>query len=175
VAIGWRRSIKYIFWVASSLQTFNKLNLTAQNLSAFIKMNRLKRLFSVSLILVLLSCNHHNAVVYFNDNSKVDDGEIFGEGLHAFFSPDQNIYVRSINNPDLQRGLREIVDSLIKTSTNLELDDGYYGYAFVTSSRDTLFANYSLTYWKLKQKRMSITNAKVTAIVRPIFQNPYLK
>ena len=38
--------------------------------------------------------------------------------------------------------MKKIVDGLSLTEENSELDDGYYGYAFITSSKDTLFADY---------------------------------
>ena len=138
-------------------------------------MGQIKFLLFVATCLALLSCGHNKIVVYFNDNTKVDDGEIFGEQLSTFFTPDKHIYVRKIQSNQLQKELNKISDSLSLVEQDQELDDGYYGYAFITSTNDTLYADYNLNYWKSNKKRKALTSEKLKTIVHPVFENPYLK
>lgn len=100
------------------------------------------------------SCGHKLTAIYYCDNTKVDDGEIFGESLGSFFDIDSNIHVYSVRSNRLDKELCKIRDSIKIVTSSLELDDGYYGYAFITSSRDTLFADYGLRHWKYRGKQL---------------------
>jgi hypothetical protein len=138
-------------------------------------MNQLKTYLVALIYCTLLSCNQNITTIYYNDNTKVDDGEIFGEHLASFFAPDKNIYIQKIKSAGLKKELKIISDSLNLRDIDTELDDSYYGYAFITSSKDTLFASYSLSYWKSRHKSMSIQPQKLNTMIYPLFENPYLK
>jgi hypothetical protein len=47
----------------------------------------------------------------------------------------------------------------------MDFDDGYYGYAFITTANDTLFADYNLTYWRYKEKGIFYKNEKLKTII----------
>jgi hypothetical protein len=84
--------------------------------------------------LILFSCNRNLTVIYFNDNSKTDDGEIFGDRISSFFITDKNIFIHKIHSKELRNELKTVSGSLKQTQPDLELDDSYYGYAFIQAT-----------------------------------------
>jgi len=113
----------------------------------------------------IISCSQKVTKIYYNDSSKVDDGEIFGEALHIFFIQDKSIHIYQIQSNNLNNELQKIKDSINSTLTSGELDDSRYTYAFITVSKDTLFADYRLSYWKYKRKSILYENEKVRLII----------
>lgn len=112
----------------------------------------------------LLSCSQKITSVYYYDNTKVDDGEITSAYLRGFFVQDKNIHTYTVRSNVLNDELQGIRDSIIKTKP-IGYDDGYYGYAFVTTANDTLFADYNLTYWRYKEKGIFYKNDELKTII----------
>lgn len=139
-------------------------------------MDRCKICLAFITCMAIFSCNRYTTVAYYNDNTQVDDGEIFGDHLASFFKPDNYIYIKRVDSKTLHIELGKIADSLRVVLQDEELDDSYYGYAFITSKKDTLFSDYSLSYWKnSNNRRKALRSEKLKEIVRPVFVNPYLK
>ncbi|HYC40779.1 MAG TPA: hypothetical protein VEB63_09840 [Chitinophagaceae bacterium] len=125
-----------------------------------------KTYIAVTCSVGIISCSQKLTVVYYNDSSKVDDGEIYGEALYSFFDPDKNIHIYEIYSNDLDKKLQAVIDSISSRSLPQEPDDAYYNYAFITASRDTLFADYRLSYWKYHNKSVLYKNEKLKILIR---------
>lgn len=121
----------------------------------------MKKLIVIILGFCIVSCSQKLTLVYYNDVSKVDDGEIFGQELQRFFSRNDNIKVVSIKSNSFNKLLKTVGDSIKQYESENYSDDNYYGYAFVTANRDTLFADYHLQNWKYKGKRGKYENNKI--------------
>jgi hypothetical protein len=127
-------------------------------------MKKLQLYIIVFSFAAFLSCSQKMTAVYYYDNTKVDDGEITSAYLRGFFVQDKNIHTYSVHSNVLNNKLQEIKDSIIRAKP-IDFDDGYYGYAFVTTANDTLFADYNLTYWRYKEKGVFYTNEELKTII----------
>lgn len=99
--------------------------------------------------------------IYYNDTSKVDDGEIWGSNLNVFFSKDKNVKITDNSSTNLNVELKRIKKVLLEKGESVVKDDLYYDYAFVMKSKDTLFTNSAFEIWRYKDKKGKILN-KVT-------------
>lgn len=124
-----------------------------------------KTFITVACCIGIISCSQQLTVVYNNDSSKVDDGEIYGDALHTFFLPNKNIGIYEIRSNDLNKKLQGIMDSIRLVTLVQEPDDAYYKYAFITSSKDTLFADYRLSYWKYQGKCVFYEDDKLKLLI----------
>lgn len=120
--------------------------------------------------IVISACNRNLTIVYYNDTSKVDDGEIFGEQLQLFFTAAENIHISKIQSGKLNVELKKIKDTLNLMPRSTEPDDGYYGYAFITPAKDTLFSDYGLAYWKSNGKSVLYKNEELKLLIHSIFK-----
>ena len=107
------------------------------------------------LIVAFLSCSPKTVAVYHYDNSKVDDGDITSANLNGFFSGDKSVHAYRLRSRVLNEQLQAIKDSIVRAKAVEDLDDGYYGYAFITAAHDTLFADYDLAYWRYESKSVA--------------------
>jgi hypothetical protein len=114
-------------------------------------MKRLSLLVPI-ILFMLLACNNKLTTLYYSDTSQVSDGEIFGEALNGFFYPNKHIYTYKIRLKNISQKLIEIKDSLSVKPKDIEPDDAYYDYAFITASNDTLFSDTRLKYWKYNSR-----------------------
>lgn len=128
-------------------------------------MKIIKLYVTLLFCLSAMACSQKITAVYYYDNTKVDDGEIFGESLERFFVQDKNIHVYNISSNRLDEELQKIRDSIKSVPSSQELDDGYYGYAFITASKDTLFAGYELNYWKYNRNVINYNNDVLKSII----------
>ena len=115
-------------------------------------MGILKFCIIVSFLTGLFSCSQKVISVYYYDVSKVDGGEITAAYLRGFFV-EKNVHTSIVRSDILNEELKKIKDSINKMPLVEDFDDSYYGYAFVTEAKDTLFADYNLTYWRYKERR----------------------
>lgn len=128
-------------------------------------MKNMKSYIALFFCLSIMACSQKVTSVYYYDNTKVDDGEIFGESLERFFTRDENIHVYKVRSNKLEEELQKIKDSASAIPPSQELDDGYYGYAFITPSKDTLFAGYQLNYWKYRRNIISYSNDNLKSLI----------
>ena len=127
-----------------------------------VKNNLIKKCKSISLyftLLTLLSCETLTNV-YYNDTSKIDDGEIWGSKLNTFFIQDKNIKVTTDNSNGLNKELMMIKKEIIKNGEEILIDDHYYDYAFVTKG-DTLFMNNAFEMWRYQNKKSIISTKNI--------------
>ena len=103
--------------------------------------------------------------MYYYSNTHVDDGEITSTYFRGFFIQDKNIYKYIVRSTNLSKELQKIRDSIIRTNPIDDFDDGYYGYAFITTAKDTLFADYNLTYWRYKTKGVFYKDTSLKSII----------
>lgn len=113
----------------------------------------------------LLSCSQKITSVYYYDNTKVDDGEITSTYLRGFFVQDKKVPIYAVRSNILNKELQGIRDSIIRRKPIDDFDDGYYGYAFITAAKDTLYADYNLTYWRYKAKGVFYENENLKSII----------
>lgn len=112
----------------------------------------MKRIFLLLTIPIILSCNNQKVIIYTQDNTKNDDGEIFGSNLKAFFNDNSsNININSIRSNELSKKLLSIKEKIQIVNNNIEPDDSYYEYVFI-NKKDTLYADYRLEFWKYGNK-----------------------
>jgi hypothetical protein len=117
---------------------------------------------------IITSCSQKITTVYYNDTTKVDDGEIFGEALQAFFVEDKNIYIYQVKSEKLSEELLKIIKIISAKVTVQEPDDSYYTYAFISASKDTLFTDYRLSYWKYKGKSVFYNGEQMKPLIDSI-------
>ena len=113
----------------------------------------------------LMSCSQKLISVYYHENSKVDDGEITSTYLRGFFVQDKNIHTYTVRSNVLNKELQEIRDSISRTKPVENFDDSYYGYAFITTAKDTLYADNNLTYWRYKEKGVFYKTENLKSII----------
>ena len=115
--------------------------------------------FSKRLFILLLgtcmfsSCKSSKVILYYHDTSNIDDGEFFGDDVSGFFHVNKRIYIYKVKSQRTSAELQNIVSTLQQKSADQEIDDGWYEYAFITKSNDTLYADYRVAYWKLKDSK----------------------
>ncbi len=130
----------------------------------------MKKNYYIGLFFALLCLSSCKVMtkIYYNDHSKVDDGEIWGSNLNSFFIKSESIITTSSSSVHLRDELRIIKDKIIKNGEVVMKDDQYYDYALVTKSGDTLFLNSAFEIWRYQNKKskLSISN------VREYFKNP---
>jgi len=116
--------------------------------------------FGLIFLIFLISCQ--TTKVYYNDTSGVDDGEIFGNVLHYFFSQEDiksnRIKVFSIRSNKLSAQLNKIKKQIIEKDSTIIYsengififgDDNIYDCAFITQKHDTIYGTGLLRYKNL--------------------------
>lgn len=129
-------------------------------------MKEIKMCLAVFCVMGILSCSQKIVSVYYYDNTKMDGGEISSSYLRGFFVQDKNIHTYSLRSNTLNNELQGIRDRIIGTKPTDGFDDGYYGYAFITAKKDTLFADYNLSYWRYKGKGVFYENEDLKSIIK---------
>ena len=119
----------------------------------------------VAFCIGTLSCSHKLTTVYYYDNTKLDDGDIGANETHLFFKEDKNVHTYKVRSKLLDKELKKIKNSIKNSPAVKEIDDGFYGYAFITASKDTLFADYKLTYWRSEGKGIIYSNDSLKSII----------
>jgi len=109
------------------------------------------------------SCKSSKIILYYHDTSDIDDGEFFGDsGVSGFFSANKRVRIYKVKSHQVSSELKNIVSMLQQKGPDLEEDDGWYQYAFITTSHDTLYADHRVAYWKYKD-------------AKGVFKSAYLK
>ncbi|WP_300686454.1 hypothetical protein [Chryseobacterium sp.] len=108
----------------------------------------MNRIFLLLVTMIVLSCTSKEVLIYKHDNTKNDDGEIFGSNLKSFFNKNPNIYTVSINSKEISKKLLLIKEEIETVNNNVNPDDSYYEYAFIINKKDTLYTDYRLEFWR---------------------------
>jgi hypothetical protein len=116
-------------------------------------------------LLCLTSCKLMTKI-YYNDHSKVDDGEIWGSNLNGFFVKSENIIITSSSSVQLRNELRNVKAEIIKNGEVILKDDQYYDYALITKSGDTLFLNSAFEIWRYQNKKSKLPGSKVSKYLK---------
>ena len=107
------------------------------------------------------SCSSKVIMIFYNDTSKVDDGEIFGSELNRFFLKEESTLYFKTKSVYLDKELINIKKKSTVNSKFINKDDSYYSYAFITKQGDTLFANEHLDLWRYRNKIVNLKNQKL--------------
>lgn len=120
-------------------------------------MKSINILIVIGLVFLLNSCQ--STKVYFHDTNDYDDGEIWGGQLSLFFKKNEDIKISQINNKKLSSELNRIRNVLISNNEFIEIDDGFYEYAFVLNKKDTLFTNGAFKEWRYRNLKSTVDNS----------------
>ncbi|SIT25982.1 hypothetical protein SAMN05421786_1173 [Chryseobacterium ureilyticum] len=122
----------------------------------------MNRIFLLLVTMIVLSCTSKEVLIYKHDNTKNDDGEIFGSNLKPFFNKNPNIYTVSINSKKISKKLLLIKEEIETVNNNVNPDDRYYEYAFIVNKKDTLYTDYRLEFWRYGNNEISYKLDDVT-------------
>jgi hypothetical protein len=122
------------------------------------------KILYLGLIAFLLSSCKMTTKIYYHDTSKFDDGEIWGSNLQSFFTLKGEVQVLNSNSKELNKELEDIKREITIKGKKIDIDDDFYDYAFILSSKDTLYSK-SLIKWRFNEKVFSIANVKIKELI----------
>lgn len=120
-------------------------------------------IFGVLFALLLYSCKMMTKI-YCHNTSKFDDGEIWGSNLQCFFTFKNEVQISNSNSKELYKELENIKREITIKGKKIDIDDDFYDYAFVLSSKDTLYSK-SLAQWRFNKKVFRIENVKLKELI----------
>ena len=115
-------------------------------------------IISLGLLCFLFSCKT-SVIVYYHDTRNYDDGEIWGSDLSLFFKNEEDIKINKIQSEEIYTELMKIKKELNLCENVVEIDDGFYEYAFVVKTTDTLYTNGAFEDWRYKNFKSKVTNS----------------
>ena len=127
-------------------------------------MKSIKLHILLTFCLIFFSCNNKVISVFYYDTAKVNDGEIGAQSTYLFFKKGERNFNIKINSNPLKTQLQKIKHDIDLRIIDYDFDDGFYGYAFITATEDTLYADYSWRYWRYNGKGILYMNDTLKTI-----------
>lgn len=139
---------------------------------------RVLLVFIIVLMITFGSCQR-TVMIYYNDTSSYDDGDIWGSNLPMFFEKKSDIKI-VVNETTSKKVLKELnrirkniflrgdkvsYIKLFENYTVVKDDHHFYDYAFVLNKKDTLYVNMALGVWRYDHQKLKIESS-VEAFLR---------